>query len=189
MADNLKKDEFIANEKSGISQDAHSGMQELDKPGTAADAATVDDAKVPKVDKALIVGQQTEQQKTEHLPAADLELVKELQRKANNWMRWYNFSGWVYWILGAASVAFSTLGASDVFEQQFSTVFALLSAICLGIIGFANPQKKAAKFIGAYRLLEPSVRSYKYGVLPKADLLVKDKEAENMLNEGDFDGK
>ena len=157
-----------------------------EKVGTAADVEAVQlpkGAKIPLPEGIILTTS------SEPLPPADAELVKELQNKTNIWMRWYNFTGWIYWILGAASVAFSTLGASDVVEAKFRTSFALLSAICLGIIGFANPQKKAAKFIGAFRLLEPSVRAYKYGVLSKADLLIKDKEAENMLNEGEFDGK
>lgn len=156
---------------------------------TAGTAADVEAVQLPNGTKLPLPEGITLPPGAVPLPDANLELVKELQRKAENWMRWYNFCGWIYWFLGAASVAFSTLGASDVVEAKFRTSFALLSAICLGVIGFANPQKKAAKFIGAFRLLEPSVRAYKYGVLTKAELLVKDKEAENMLNEGEFDGK
>ncbi|KAA5547816.1 hypothetical protein [Adhaeribacter rhizoryzae] len=156
---------------------------------TAGTAADVEAVQLPNNAKLPLPEGVTLPPNAEPFPPADVGLVKELQKKADNWMGWYNFCGWIYWFLGAASVAFSTLGASDVVEAKFRTSFALLSAICLGVIGFANPQKKAAKFIGAFRLLEPSVRAYKYGVLSKADLLIKDREAENMLNEGEFDGK
>lgn len=122
----------------------------------------------------------------------DSDLINEMKEKVKFYQDWAQICIWLYWILGISSVILATLAASDVITAIARPRCALFAAICTAAIGYINPQRRASKFLTAYRMLEPALREYIYNksgepLLQK--LLDTHVKAEAILNDGEFDGR
>jgi len=111
------------------------------------------------------------------------ELVAELKHKLDVW--YWNGVTWerVHWAVGVLGIACSALSSAAFFNES-RDLFAVMATICLGILGFANPQKRSARFLQAYRLVDSAVREFRSGLIPLEKLLSEHRHAEEMLNEG-----
>jgi hypothetical protein len=108
---------------------------------------------------------------------------EELQRKLDVW--YWNGVFWerVHWVVGILGVAFSALSAARDVTTYLAPSFAIAATICLGIITFANPQIRSARFLRSYRVLDSALREYRNSLRDLADLLQVHSRAEALLNE------
>jgi hypothetical protein len=115
---------------------------------------------------------------------ADEELVAELQRKLDVW-HWIGVLWeWVHWIVGVLGIACSAVGSAS--ESQYEgRGFAITATVCFGILGFANPQRRSARFLLAYRLVDTALREFRCGLIPTQALLAEHRRAEELLDEGE----
>lgn len=113
------------------------------------------------------------------------EVIKQLEDKVNFWFGLHSLCKWIHWIVGILGVTMSTLAASSAVHKDVLPYLSVVAAVCFGIMGFVNPQKQAALFIRAYRLLEPAIREYKFSDLTLKELLNVHKMAEDLLNDGE----
>jgi hypothetical protein len=113
----------------------------------------------------------------------DSVLVSEMQRKLDVW--YWNAVVWerAHWLFGILGVAFSALSAAKYIRPEFASGFAVATTICLGIIAFANPQLRSARYLRSYRILETSLREYRNFLRSLEDLLKEHRRAEDLLNE------
>lgn len=118
------------------------------------------------------------------MPIPEEELVAELQRKLGVW--YWNGVTWerVHWAVGVLGIACSAISSAAFFEGSRG-LFAVMATICLGVLGFANPQKRSARFLQAYRLVDSALREFRSGLIPLKALLSEHRRAEEMLNEGE----
>ncbi len=112
------------------------------------------------------------------------EVVTELQGKLGVW--YWNGVTWerVHWCIGVLGIACSAISSASLSDGSKS-VFAVIATVCLGILGFANPQKRSGRFLQAYRLLDSALREFRSGLIPLKTLLSEHRRAEEMLNEGE----
>jgi len=113
------------------------------------------------------------------------DVIHQLTQKVNFWFKLNIACQWLHWGIGILGVTCSTLAASSVIKTAYLGVFSVSAAVCFGIIGFVNPQKQAAKYIRAFRILEPAIREYAYSDLSLNDLFALHKRAEELLNDSE----
>lgn len=114
------------------------------------------------------------------------DIVDELQHKLKLWFNMSVFCDWSHWIVGVLGISFSALSAAKYINNEWASGFAVAATICFGIIGFANPQKFASRYIRAYRILDSALREYRFNELDKKGLLAEHRRAEEILNDVDF---
>jgi hypothetical protein len=118
------------------------------------------------------------------MPLSEDELVTELKCKLNVWYGVGVLWERVHWVIGVLGIACSAI-ASSVTADGNARVFAIVATVCLGILGFANPQKRSARYFQAYRLVDTAMREFRCGLIPVQQLLVEHRRAEELLNEAD----
>lgn len=115
----------------------------------------------------------------------DERLLGELQRKLDIW--YWNGVVWerTHWVLGTLGIAFSSLSAADIILDGWAAGFAVATTICLGILGFANPLRRSARYFRSYRILDPALREYKFNLLTLDQILAEHRRAEEFLDEAE----
>lgn len=116
-------------------------------------------------------------------------LIDELKSITNFWSNLAKWCVRLHWAVGVIGIIAATLASNNRFRSDVAAGFATTAALCLAITGFVNPQKRAARFLSGYRLLDPAIRAYKYKVLSKRKLLETHMRAEAIIQNGEFDSK
>ena len=109
----------------------------------------------------------------------------EIEARLNAWYRMFNFASRTHYVVGVLGVACSALAASNVVDA--SQILAAISAVCIAILGFAQPEKKYLKFVRAWRVLDAAVLKYKYGKIDLDALLEKLERGEQLITEVEYD--
>jgi hypothetical protein len=118
-------------------------------------------------------------------PLTDDQLSHDIMRRLRTWYRWNRIGYLVYALLGGTSILASTLAATKWLETpQYASA---VSAFCIGLLGFVNPQRRAARFIRAWRVVDGALWDFRYGNLPRSDLLKPVREGERIIDEGAAD--
>ncbi|HTE26967.1 hypothetical protein [Flavitalea sp.] len=120
-------------------------------------------------------------------PIKNEKLIKDLTYKADCWLRMSNRYAAIHWSVGCLGILSSALAASTIFHPTVTTVFSIISTICIGIIGFVNAQQKGDHFLRGFRILEPAVKKYEFSDMTEAQLLDINEKLEGSLNEATFD--
>ena len=113
------------------------------------------------------------------------KVPEEVEARVNAWYRMFNFASRTHYVVGVLGVACSALAASDVVGA--SQILAAISAVCIAILGFAQPEKKYLKFVRAWRVLDAAVLKYKYGKIDLDVLLEKLERGEQLITEVERD--
>lgn len=118
------------------------------------------------------------------MPITDDELASELQRKLDLWL--WNGVLWerVHWLVGVIGIASSAI-ASATAADEGTRIFSVIATACMGVLGFANPQKRSQRYLQAYRLVDTALREYRALLVSRAALLAEHRRAEELLNEGE----
>ncbi len=109
----------------------------------------------------------------------------EIEARVNAWYRMFNFANRTHYVVGVLGVACSALAASDV--GGASQILAAISAVCIAILGFAQPEKKYFKFVRAWRVLDAAVLKYRYGKIDLDTLLETVERGEELITEVERD--
>jgi hypothetical protein len=76
------------------------------------------------------------------------------------------------------------MAASKLFESA-SPYFALLSSVCIAVIGFTNPQRRANGYVAAWRIVGTGLLRYEAGESTLADLISAIERGEAHIGEID----
>jgi hypothetical protein len=106
---------------------------------------------------------------------------KEIEERVAAWYRMFNFASRSHYVVGVLGVACSALAAADIFD--ISQFLAALSAVCIAILGFAQPERKYMKFARAWRVLDAAALKYKYRKIDLETLLDTVDRGEQMLTD------
>ena len=113
----------------------------------------------------------------------DNTLIDELQQKLNVW--YWNAVTWerVHWLFGILGITFSALSAAQFVRAEYASAFAVATTVCLGVLAFANPQGRSARYLRSYRVLDTALREFKNDLRSLKDILEEHRRAEDLLTE------
>jgi hypothetical protein len=96
---------------------------------------------------------------------------------------------WVYhYLLGIAGLLSSIIVAAGyrLFSQQIISILSLLAAICMGLITFLMPSKRARAYVAAWRLLNDACNRYiNDDTFTIKELLDAQKKGEDIISNSD----
>jgi hypothetical protein len=116
--------------------------------------------------------------------AADDIVVSELQGKLDIWFHYGVLWERAHWLFGILGVMFSGMGAAaNLWPRSVTSIFAIITTICFGFLGFANPQRQSARYMRAYRIVDTALREYRCNLRTVEDLLKEHRRAEELLND------
>ncbi len=81
---------------------------------------------------------------------------------------------------------FASILASYI-QSPVNRVFALVAALCFGVIAFVKPEQQYYKYVRAWRLVDNGVMKYRLGLENQQGLMQQIDEAEKILY--DFEDK
>ena len=108
-------------------------------------------------------------------------IPEEIVKRVSSWSRMFNFASRTHYIVGIVGVGCSAMAAADLFSR--SQILAAISAVCIAILGFAQPERKYMKFVRSWRLLDTAALKYKYGRIELDELLATLDRSEQLLSE------
>ncbi|MEI6208232.1 MAG: hypothetical protein WCP20_15735 [Desulfuromonadales bacterium] len=114
------------------------------------------------------------------------EAQKPDVQKLNDWNLTANIALTVHYCCGVLGVASSCYAATD---YPLSKLSAVMSAICFGILGFAQPSRMYHKFMSAARILQHAVYQYERQMIDESELFKRRYKAEmfiQAMDEKDF---
>ncbi len=88
----------------------------------------------------------------------------------------------LHWAVGITGLTMSALAAAGGVSGPASPYFSLIATVCFGIIGFANPDKQAFKYISAYQILDHAVLLHELDKIDDEDLAEAIYRAEKIAN-------
>ena len=121
-------------------------------------------------------------------PIAPREIPKDIKEKYRAWKRWASLWNWFHVLLGAASVAPSTIVAAntkaDFLKSKTQAIgVASAAAIASFLLTTLNPHKTAKGFVNAYRHLEKAISRFRYDPsVSEIDLGKADAEGVDLLD-------
>ncbi len=92
-----------------------------------------------------------------------LELPKEIETRLRSWQSLYMRGNTFYYFFGGLGVATSGLAAA--FPSEVSRYLSVVSAVCIALLGFTQPEKKYIKFVRAWRILDIAAVRYRYRII------------------------
>jgi hypothetical protein len=109
--------------------------------------------------------------------------VKEIRDRNRDWFSYFKYWSTTYYVCGTLAAFSSTLAASQV-AGDWKPTFALVSSLLIAFIAFANPQRRANSYIGAWRVLGTALLRYGGGELEFAGLVAEVKRGEDIIADG-----
>lgn len=110
-----------------------------------------------------------------------LKLPEEVESRLCSWQRLYMRGNTFYYIFGGLGVATSGLAAA--FPSETSRYLSVVSAVCIALLGFTQPEKKYIKFVRAWRILDIAAMRYRYKLIPISSLLDALERGEQSITE------
>lgn len=110
-----------------------------------------------------------------------LKLPEEIEIRLRSWQSLYMRGNTFYYIFGGLGVATSGLAAA--FPSETSRYLSVVSAVCIALLGFTQPEKKYIKFVRAWRILDIAAMRYRYKLIPIASLFDALERGEQSITE------
>ena len=110
------------------------------------------------------------------------KIPKSIQKRLNGWF----FTFWAFllchYLFGIGGVIASTfvVRSDDTREQKIAGI---ISAICIAIIGFMQPNRKYSHYVTAWRILDEKVNMYRYNLITIRELVEGMAFAEKTLGQ------
>ena len=107
-------------------------------------------------------------------------------QKLHDWNLTAKIAFTVHYCCGVLGVASSCYAATN---YPLSKLSAVMSAICFGILGFAQPMRMYHKFMSAARILQHAVYLYEREMIDESELFKRRYKAEmfiQAMDEKDF---
>jgi len=106
----------------------------------------------------------------------------DLSHKLEFWLRRSKSWTITHWFTGTLSIALSALSAADFLPAPWQKIVSVSATITVGFLGFANPERKAARYVRAYVILDPALRDYRSGLMDAKTLTQVHRQAEETLH-------
>ena len=113
--------------------------------------------------------------------ATTAEVPPAISRRLSHWHFLWQLHGTLHYGLGILGVISSTIGTMT--SPPYSRVTAGISAVCLAVIGFLQPQRQYLTFVRAWRHLEAASLRYRHGLETIESLLRAMERGEAMITE------
>lgn len=112
-------------------------------------------------------------------------IIAKIESRRDAWRAY--FRGWrmLFWTCGVLGVAASVLAAAEKVTGISAPYFAALSSVCMALIGFTNPQRRAIAYLRAWRLLDGALLRHEAGNLGLSDLVETVERGESIIAEAD----
>ena len=93
----------------------------------------------------------------EHVPR---DVPADIEARLRAWQKYFKTSSWSHYAVGIIGVAASAFSAAT--DGSLAKVLAAVSATCVAILGFAQPDRKYLKFARAWRILSVAALRYRH---------------------------
>lgn len=117
-----------------------------------------------------------------------MNIIKTAEERRLFWLKLSHRWKSLHWIVGLIGLVMSGLAAATQISRGAAPYFSLVATLCIGIIGFASPEKRAQMFIEAYGVIDNALLEYELTMKtsnPDEESLVKAiKKAEGIANPG-----
>ncbi len=110
------------------------------------------------------------------------KIPSAVQKRLDGWFTTFWAFTICHYLFGIGGVLASTIVAasSDTHTQKIAGI---ISAVCIAIVGFVQPDQKYRKFVIAWRLLDEKVNKYRYNLISVGDLVDGMALAEKTLDQ------
>lgn len=113
------------------------------------------------------------------------KIVMEVTERHWSWFKFFQRWRGTFWTCGVLAATSSALAASDKVAGSWSPYYAVLSSICIAVLGFTNPQRRANAYVAAWRMVSIALLHYKAGSSTVYDLVATVDRAEALIGEMD----
>jgi len=114
---------------------------------------------------------------------ANEELAAVVNKISDRHTAWFGyFRTWraIFWLCGIVSATASALAASKV-AGDAAPYFAVLSSVCIAVLGFTNPQRRANAYVAAWRIVGSALLRYGTGESNVSDLVSAVDRGEEII--------
>ena len=102
---------------------------------------------------------------------SETSIIADLTAKKNLWLkssRWWMIT---HWLFSISAAVLSTLAAATNVVEDTAPYYSVGAALCVGIIGVANPQKQSNQNLKGYLLMEDGLFHYSTSLIDISQLL------------------
>lgn len=119
------------------------------------------------------------------------EIPPEIKKRHRTWQVFFEGYTSIHYIVGVVGVIASVLSATQASKETNDPLFGIISAACIAILGFVQPDKQYRKYVNAWRILDRGINQYRHGLIDIKDLVASLNRAESSINrhEEAVDGK
>lgn len=86
-----------------------------------------------------------------------------------------------HWFIGVLGIAMSALASANLYPPS-TPVLSVIATICFGVIGFANPERQAAKYQRGFLILDVAICRYEAKLIDIKQLLDSLERAESVMH-------
>lgn len=118
---------------------------------------------------------------------ANEEVAMVVDKISDRHAAWFGyFQKWraTFWVCGILAATASALAASSV-AGRAAPYFAVASSVCIAILGFTNPQRRANAYVAAWRIVGSALLRYAAGESAVSDLVSAVDRGEAIIGEID----
>jgi hypothetical protein len=112
-------------------------------------------------------------------------VVDKISDRHAAWFKYFRRWRAIFWGCGILAATASALAASSV-AGTAAPYFAVLSSICIAILGFTNPQRRANGYVAAWRIVGSALLRYAAGDASVSDLVSAVDRGEAIIGEIDI---
>ena len=108
-------------------------------------------------------------------------LPADVDERLSYWYGLWNRSASYHYFFGVISVGASVISTS--LDGNPAKAFSIIAAIATALIGFMHPERRYAKFVRAWRVLDVAAMRYRHGLCDKAALIDAVERGEALISE------
>lgn len=110
-------------------------------------------------------------------------VIDKIAKRHGAWFRYFRSWRSLFWACGVTAAAASALAAAEL--GKTSPYFALLSSLCIAVLGFTNPQRPAHAYATAWRRLGSALLRYEANECKLTDVILAVDQGEAAIAEVD----
>lgn len=118
-------------------------------------------------------------------PDPQIPVPPEIEARVSAWHKLYIRANYSHYFVGIVGVASSAISAAT--DGGISKALAAVAAICIAVLGFAQPDRKYVKFVRAWRILDIATLRYRYGQIDLPALINAVETGEQAITEFEQD--
>src|SRR5262249_2758159 len=111
-------------------------------------------------------------------------VVDQISSREKAWFTYFHWWRRTFWVCGVLAATFSTLAASSA-SGRAAPYFAVSSSVCIAVLGFLSPQRRANGYVAAWRIVSTALLRYGAGECSVSDLIAAVDQGEAIIGEVD----